>query len=58
MVQFIIKVMSRKGNLYNKSKQVNDAFPNYPRKILLGVLNKKLERGNIFNPACGNESLY
>jgi len=41
MVQFIIKVMPRKGSLYDKSKQVNDEFPNYPTKILLEVLNKK-----------------
>ena len=44
-VQFRIIVMSRKGSLYDKSKQVNDEVPNYPTKILLGVLNEKLERG-------------
>lgn len=48
---------SRKGSLCDKSKQVNDEFPNCPTKILLGVLNKNVWRGNMFNPAIGNESL-
>jgi hypothetical protein len=46
--------MSRKGTLYGKSKQINDEFPNYTMKILLGVLTIKLGRGNMFNPATGN----
>jgi hypothetical protein len=58
MVQFIIKVMPRKGSMYDKSKQVNDEFPNFPKKILVGLLNKKSGRGNTFNPACGKESLH
>jgi len=48
--------MSRKSSLYDKSKQVSSEF--LSTKILLGVLNKKLGTGNMFNPAIENESLH
>jgi hypothetical protein len=38
-------MISRKGSLYNQSKQVNDEFQSYPKKILLGILNKKNREG-------------
>jgi hypothetical protein len=33
-------------------------FPQYQTKILLGDLNAKVGRDNIFKPAIGNESLH
>jgi hypothetical protein len=37
---------------------VFDKFPKYHMKILLRDFNAKIDRGDIFKPTIGNESLY
>jgi len=45
-----------KDSCCNELEQVSDHFPKYRMKILLGDLNAKLGRENIFNPTIGNNS--
>ena len=47
-----------KGIFYEEVEQVSDHFPKYDMKILLGDLNAKVGRENIFKPTIGNESLH
>ena len=49
---------SSKDSFYEKLEQVFDNFPKYDMKILLGDLNAKVGRENIFKPTIGNESLH
>ena len=45
-------------SFYEELQQVFDHFPRYYTKILLGDLNAKVGRENIFKPKIGNESLH
>jgi len=47
-----------KDSFYEELEQVFDHFPKYHMKILLGDLNAKVGRENIFKPAIGQESLH
>jgi hypothetical protein len=47
-----------KDSFYEELEQVFDHFPWYPMKILLGDLDAKVGRVNIFKPTIGNESLH
>jgi hypothetical protein len=47
-----------KDSFYEEMEQVFDNFPRYHMKILLGDLNAKVGRENIFKPTIGNESLH
>ena len=47
-----------KDSFYEELEQVFDHFPRYRMKILLGDLNAKVGRENIFKPTIGNESLH
>jgi hypothetical protein len=47
-----------KDSLYEELELVFDHFTKYHMKILLGDLNAKLGRGDIFRPKIGNESLH
>jgi len=47
-----------KDSLYEELEQVFDHFTEYHMEILLGDCNTKLERGDIFKPKIGNESLH
>ena len=47
-----------KDSFYDELEQVFDHFPRYHMKILLGDLNAKVGRENIFKPTIGNESLH
>jgi hypothetical protein len=44
--------------IYKELEQVLDHFPNYRIAILLGDINLKLGRKDIFKPTIGNESLH
>jgi len=46
-----------KDSLYEELEQAFDRFTKYHMEILLGDCNAKLERGDIFKPKIGNESL-
>jgi hypothetical protein len=45
-----------KDSCCNELEQVSVHFPKYRMKILLGDLNAKLGRENIFKPTIGNNS--
>jgi len=45
-------------SFYEKLEQGFVHFPQYHTKILLGDLNAKVGRENIFKPKIGNESLH
>jgi endonuclease/exonuclease/phosphatase family metal-dependent hydrolase len=45
-------------SLYKELEQVFDQFPRYNMKILLGYLNAKAGREDIFKPIISNESLH
>jgi hypothetical protein len=45
-------------SFYDELEQVVDHIPKYYMKILLGDLNVKNGRKNIFKPTIGNESLH
>jgi hypothetical protein len=47
-----------KDSFYEKIEQVFDQFPRYHMKILLGDVNAKVGREDIFKPIIGNESLH
>jgi hypothetical protein len=46
-----------RDSYYKELEQVLDQFLKYHLKILLGDLNKKLQRKDIFKPTFGKESL-
>jgi hypothetical protein len=46
-----------KDGFYEELERIFDKFPKYHTKILLGDLNAKVGRENIFKPTIGNESL-
>jgi exonuclease III len=45
-------------SFYEELGHVIDQFPRYSMKIVLGDLNAKVGRENIFKPTIGNESLH
>jgi hypothetical protein len=45
-------------SFYEELECVFDKFPKYHMKILLGDLNAKIGREDIFKPTIGNESLH
>jgi hypothetical protein len=45
-----------KDGFCNELEQVSDHFPKYRVKIMLGDLNAKEGRENIFKPTIGNNS--
>ena len=47
-----------KESIYEELEQVFNNFPKYHRKILLGDINTKVGRENIFKPTTGNERLH
>jgi hypothetical protein len=47
-----------KDSFYKELERLFDKFPKYHMKILLGDLNAKVGRKDIFKPTIGNESLY
>jgi hypothetical protein len=47
-----------KDSFYEELEQVFDQFPRYHMKIMLGDLNAKVGREDIFKPIIGNESLH
>jgi hypothetical protein len=48
----------RKDSSYKELEQVSDQFPRYRMKILLGDINAKVGREDIFKPIIGNETLH
>jgi len=50
--------MSQKIVFYEELEQVFDHFPKFHMKILLGDINPKVGRENIFKPTIGQESLH
>jgi len=49
---------TKEDSLYEELEQVSYPFPKYHMKILLGDINAKVGRENIFKPTIGNESLH
>jgi hypothetical protein len=47
-----------KNSFYEELEQVFDQLPRYYMKILLGDLNAKVGREDIFKPIIGNESVH
>ena len=47
-----------KDSFYEELEQVFDNFPKYHMKIILGNVNVKVGRENIFKPIIGNESRH
>jgi exonuclease III len=47
-----------KDGFYEELERIFDKFPKYHMKILLGDLNAKVGREDIFKPTTGNESLH
>jgi hypothetical protein len=47
-----------KDRFHDELEQVFDKFPKYHMKILLGDLNAKVGREDIFKTTIGNESLH
>ena len=47
-----------KDSFYEELEQVFDHFPKYHMKILLGDVNAKVGRENIFKPTTGQDSLH
>jgi hypothetical protein len=50
------KIDDIKDRFYKEQEQVFDRFHKHPMKILLGDINAKLGREDIFKPTIGNES--
>jgi hypothetical protein len=48
----------RKDIFYEELERIFDKFPKYYMKILLGDLNAKVGREDIFKPTIGNEGLH
>jgi exonuclease III len=46
-----------KGSFYEELERVFDKFPKYRLKILLGDLNTKVGKEDVFKPTIGNVSL-
>jgi hypothetical protein len=53
-----VKINDVKDSSYEELKRVFDKFPKYHTKILLGDLNAKVGKEDIFKPTIGNETLY
>jgi hypothetical protein len=51
------KIDDVKGSFYEEFESVFDRFAKYHKKILLGDLNAKVGRKDIFKPRIGNDSL-
>jgi exonuclease III len=47
-----------KNSFYEELERIFDKFPKYHMKILLGDLNAKVGREDIFKPTIGNDSLH
>jgi len=47
-----------KNSFYEELERVFEHFAKYHMKMLLGDLNAKVERENIFKPTIGQESLH
>jgi exonuclease III len=47
-----------KGRFYEELERVFDKFPKYHTKILLGDINAKVDREEIFGSKIGNECLH
>jgi exonuclease III len=47
-----------KDSFYEELERIFDKFPKYHMKILLGDLNSKVDREDIFKPTIENESLH
>lgn len=56
MPQWIIKLMMQKGSFYEELEHVSGKFFIEHKKILIGYLNAKVDREDIFKPTTGNES--
>jgi hypothetical protein len=52
------KNCDKKDSIYEELEQVFDHFPEYHKKILLGVFNAKAGRESIFKPTIRNDSLH
>jgi endonuclease/exonuclease/phosphatase family metal-dependent hydrolase len=52
------KIDDVKDSFYEELEHVFDKFPEYRMKMLLGDLNAKLGKDDIFKPTIGNESLH
>jgi exonuclease III len=52
------KIDYMKDSFYEELECILDKFPKYNTKILLGDLNVKVGREDIFKPTIGNESLH
>jgi exonuclease III len=52
------KTDDMKDRFYEELEHVFDKFPKYHMKILLGDLNAKVRREDIFKPTIGNESSH
>jgi hypothetical protein len=52
------KIDDVKDSFYEELERVFDKFPKYHKKILLGNLNCKVDREDIFKITSENESLY
>jgi len=52
------KIDESKDSFYEELEQVFDHFPKYHMKMLLGDVNAKVGRENIFKPTIGQESLH
>jgi hypothetical protein len=52
------KIDDMKGSFYEEIERVFDKFPKDHMKILLGYLNAKVGREDIFKPTIRNESLH
>jgi hypothetical protein len=53
-----VKIDYVKDSFYEELERVFDKFPKYRMKILLGDLNAKVGREDIFKTTVGNESLH
>jgi hypothetical protein len=47
-----------KDSFYEELEHIFDKFPKYHMKILLGDINAKVGREDIFKPTIGNKSLH
>jgi hypothetical protein len=52
------KTVDVKDSFYEELERIFNKFPKYHMKILLGDLNAKVSREDIFKPTNGNESLH
>jgi hypothetical protein len=53
-----MKIGVVKDSFYEELERVFDKFPKYRMKILLGDVNAKVGKEDIFKPKIGNESLH